>query len=132
MSIRVAAAAAAVVATLVVGCNVNQVVGILSDAGSPDSGPTVCPDYSCKPSCAGQIECSARCDGGDCSYHCEGDCTPTCPADPCQLECGAADGGQVDCQVVCTGGRVCAVLDCREDNCTVGCGTPVEADGGCP
>jgi hypothetical protein len=142
VSNRVAVSAATLAALLVLGCNVNQIVGrIVADAGLPDSGPTVCPDYTCTPSCAGLNECNARCDALGCSFRCESSCTPTCPVgSSCQLQCGELDGGVVDCQVVCSGQDVCDVLSCKEDNCTVGCGTEPTScpaggrtcDGGCP
>jgi hypothetical protein len=141
VSTRVAASAATVAALLVLGCTVDQIVGrVVADGGLPDSGPTVCPDYTCTPACTGLSECSASCDAQGCTFHCEGTCTPTCTAGTCQLECGGLDGGHVDCQVVCSGQEFCAVLSCKDDNCTVGCGTEPTScpaggrtcDGGCP
>jgi len=141
------ACAAGLFLAALLGCTVDQIVGITQS--ETDAGPQVCADtctcpagqscdflcgaQSCTSGCTNMSDCARSCDGGTCHFACEGHqpCSPGCTPGPCQIACNIGNEN-VDCTVTCTPAEDCAV-DCSGGSCTVVCGSlrpATDCDGG--
>ena len=147
MSWRALAGAAGVLTAALLGCTVDQLVGLSQDL---DAGPEICADsctcpagqscdfvcgaQTCTSGCQNMSDCSRFSDGGSYGFRCEAHppCAPACTAGPCAITCDYGNEN-VNCQVTCNPTDTC-VVSCRGGGCTVVCGSvhPATAcgDGG--
>lgn len=138
MSGRALARAAGLLAAVLLGCTVDQLVGLSQDL---DAGPEICSDtctcpsgpscdflcgaQTCTSGCQNMSDCVRSCDAGSCGFACEANqpCAPACTPGPCTIDCNYnAATERVDCQVTCSPPGNCAV-SCRGGTCTVACGS---------